>query len=235
MMIKFNIKKNLYVCSKLIITAISLAISRESDVEYKNVLTIEDFTNVDNVKELPPGWHASRKDRSMFNIISERDDFFVRLNVKNKCTSFGKPVTFSTDSLPFLKWKWRVIALPEGGCENKRGKNDSGAGVYVIFKGAFKLNKIIKYVWSSTLPVGTIVASPYNNNTKIVVLQSGKEHMGEWVNQTVNIRMDFTRLFKYEPPVVVGIAILTDSDNTSSSAIADYDDFQALMQAPPLM
>lgn len=235
MMINFNVKKNLYVCSILIIAAFSLAISRDWDVEDRNTLIIENFTGLDNVKVLPPGWHASRKDCSMFNIISENDDQFVRLNVNSKCTSFGKPVTFSTDTLPFLKWKWRVFALPEGGSENKKEKNDSGAGVYVIFKGAFKLNKIVKYVWSSTLPVGTTVASPYHSNTKIVVLQSGKENMGEWINQTVNIRKDFTRLFKGEPPLVVGIAILTDSDNTSSSAIADYDDFEALKQAQSVM
>jgi hypothetical protein len=235
MMNNFNLKKNLYVCSALIITTIALAVSGETEVKHRNVFTIENFSDANDVKILPPGWHASRKDCSMFTIISESDDNFVRLNVQNKCTSFGKPVTFSTDSMPFLKWKWRVITLPEGGCENKKSKNDSGAGVYVVFKGAFKLNKIIKYVWSSTLPVGTTVASPYNSSTKIIVLQSGNENLGEWINEIVNIRTDFIRLFKSEPPVVVGIAILTDSDNTSSSAIADYDDFQALMQIPSVM
>jgi hypothetical protein len=163
----------------------------------------------------------------MLTIIQDKNERFVRLNTAGECTSFGKQVFFSTDSLPVLGWKWRIHKLPEGGCERKRETNDSGAGVYVIFKGKFKLNKIIKYVWSSTLPIGTTIESPFNKNTMIVVLQSGNEKTGKWIDESVNIRNDFITLFATEPPPVIGIAILSDSDNTSSQAIADYDDFQA--------
>jgi hypothetical protein len=227
-MIKFQFKKFIYLFCTPVIYSFPSVFSQEVVPLHNDYLLIENFTGANSYNGLPLGWRSSRNDCSMFKVLSEKDDCFVRLIAKNKCTSFGKTVDFSTDSLPFLVWKWRVFTLPEGGCENKRESNDSGAGVYVIFKGKFKLNKVIKYVWSTTLPVGTTLDSPYNSNTKIVVLQSGKDNMEKWIKQKVNIRNDFIRLFKFEPPPVVGVAILSDSDNTSSCAVADYDDFQAL-------
>ena len=116
--------------------------------------------------------------------------------------------------------------LPEGGNETQRGKNDSGAAIYIIFKGNFRLNNILKYVWSSSLPIGTVTSSPYNKRAKVIVLKSGAGNVGKWFSETVNIQKDYQRLFGGKMPSVEGIAILSDSDNTSSSAIADYDDIK---------
>lgn len=177
-------------------------------------------------KNLPEGWHPSRKDISMFSIQKEMDKEFLRIQTGGGCTSIGKQHNFSVEHYPFLSWKWRVHKLPSGGDETRRDKNDSGAGIYVIFKGKFKLNNIIKYVWSSTLPAGTITNSPYNNRTRIVVLRSGAEKKGQWVTQKVNIRDDYLRLFGKNPPEVEVIGLLSDADNTGSEAMADYDDIQ---------
>ncbi len=177
---------------------------------------------------IPDGWQSSRKDCSMFTIEKDESGCYLRLTVNNQCTSIGKQVSYSTDTLPYLSWRWRVHNLPVGGCENKKETNDSGAGVYVIFKGRFRLNKIIKYIWSTTLPSGTVLASPFNQNTKMIVLQSGSEKIGQWITETVNVREDYKKVFNAVPPIVIGIAILSDADNTESSAVADYDDFKAI-------
>lgn len=176
---------------------------------------------------IPAGWQASRKECSMFTLENDESGCYLRLTVDNQCTSIGKQVSYSTDTFPVLTWKWRVHDLPTGGCENKKETNDSGAGVYVIFKGKLKLNKIIKYIWSTTLPAGTVLASPFNQNTKMIVLQSGRDNMGRWLTESVNIREDYQKVFNSAPPPVIGIAILSDADNTESRAVADYDDFTA--------
>ena len=81
----------------------------------------------------------------------------------------------------------------------------------------------IKYVWSITLPVGTVAESPYSKKAKIVVLRSGSGGVGEWIDERVNVLEDFRRLFgENEVPRVRGIGILTDSDNTASTSAGDY-------------
>ncbi|HEX2958553.1 MAG TPA: DUF3047 domain-containing protein [Chitinispirillaceae bacterium] len=216
-----------YLSVRWVILSLVGAIFAGDDLLVKSgTVNVEDFTcEKTATKGIPSGWQASRKECSMFSVVRDQSGCFLRLTVDKECTSIGKQVSFSTDSLPILSWKWRVHTLPVGGCEYKKETNDSGAGVYVIFKGRLKLNKILKYVWSTTLPPGTILASPFNKNTKVIVLQSGKEKTGRWVTETVNLREDFLKAFNTSPPSVIGIAILSDADNTGSRAVADYDEF----------
>jgi hypothetical protein len=120
-----------------------------------------------------------------------------------------------------------VHTLPLNGREDIKNKDDSPAGVYIVFKGMAPFNKILKYVWSATLPVGTVTKSPYNGRTMIFIIESGKGKTGAWVSEQRNVAEDFRSAFGSRPPEVAGIAIMTDSDDTKSSAAADYDDFRA--------
>lgn len=54
--------------------------------------------------------------------------------------------------------------------------------------------------------------------------------MGRWVKEKRDVFYDYHQLFGEEEknPIATGIAILTDSDNTNSSAIGDYADIQTL-------
>lgn len=214
-------------CAALILISVQLFTPVMADKASldKNDHIIDSFSSK-NDSNLPPDWHPSRKDISMFSILKENGDQFLRVKTKNGCTSIGKQFSFSSSNYPYLSWKWRVHKLPTGGNETKSKKNDSGAAVYVFFKGKFKLNNIIKYVWSSTLSQGTVTNSPYNKRARIVVLRSGIEQSGEWINETVNINEDYRRLFGQNPPPIEGIGLLSDSDNTESEAMADYDDFR---------
>lgn len=58
----------------------------------------------------------------------------------------------------------------------------------------------------------------------MVVVESGNENVGKWVEEQRNVYEDFKMLFGEEPPTIGGIAIMTDTDNTGESAIAYYDD-----------
>jgi hypothetical protein len=216
-----------YIFASWIIFPLAGVLFGESDLQKKQrTMLIEEFPCERCVEKcIPSGWQPSRRECSMFSIVKDESGCYLRLTVENQCTSIGKQVAFSTDTFPILSWKWRVHTLPVGGCEDKKETNDSGAGVYVIFKGKFKLNKIVKYVWSTTLPSGTVLASPFNQNTKLIVLQSGSKNVGHWLTETVNVREDYLKVFNAVPPPVVGIAILSDADNTESRAVADYDEF----------
>jgi hypothetical protein len=112
------------------------------------------------------------------------------------------------------------------GSEAKKKTNDSAAGVYVCFKGFTPLPYCIKYVWSSSVPVGTVLDSPHRAATKIVVLRSGAGGLGAWTDEKRNVYEDYLKVFhKKTVKNPVGIAVLTDSDDTRSRAAADYDDF----------
>jgi len=107
------------------------------------------------------------------------------------------------------------------GGERYKKTGDSAAAIYVIFEGRFR-PKSIKYVWSASLPRGTTTASPYNSKTKIVVMQNQSSSMAEWISEKVNVYADYQRLFGGETESVQAVGLMSDSDNTQSTAVAHY-------------
>ena len=122
------------------------------------------------------------------------------------------------------------LSAPTNG---RKKTNDSAAAVYVIF-GSRLLPRAIKYVWSSTLAVGTRFDSPVYWRAKVVVLQRGPAEPGEWRQENVNFYQDYKDLFGFEPEKVRGIAVLSDSDTMTSVSEAAYDDFMLLPGKNPL-
>ena len=106
-------------------------------------------------------------------------------------------------------------------------KDDYAARIYIIFPSwIFSNIKTIEYVWSEDLPEGTIMTSPYFANIKLIVVESGKKGNDEWAHEERNIYEDYKRAFGKAPGGVGAIAIMTDTDNTLSTAEALYADIK---------
>ena len=69
-----------------------------------------------------------------------------------------------------------------GSDERDKSRNDSVLGLYVIF-GHWPFIKTIKYIWSDTLPAGSLFSSPYSSTTRTVVIRSGRSQQGTWVTE----------------------------------------------------
>lgn len=106
-------------------------------------------------------------------------------------------------------------------------RDDYAARIYVIFPSwIFSNIKSIEYIWSQDIPKGTIITSPYYSNIKLIVAESGKKDPNEWVLEERNIYEDYKKAFGKEPPYVGAIALMTDTDNTLSTAEALYTDIK---------
>ena len=93
-----------------------------------------------------------------------------------------------------------------------------------LFYGQYPPLAAINYIWESTTPKGTIVPNPYAEQVKMIVVESGRVLINQWVNEERNVYEDYRKAFGEEPPMVSGVAIMTDTDNTGESAIAYYGD-----------
>jgi hypothetical protein len=166
--------------------------------------------------------------RIVYRIAEESGNRFLHARAEQQQVQIGLSHVFEPKEFPVLRWRWRVAQLPDGADERTVKANDSAAGVYVIFDNRI-MPRAIKYVWSSSLPVGTRIASPVYWRARVIVLQSGPSTIiGEWRQETVNFYQDYKDLFGTEPGDVQGIGVLTDADTTATVAEADYDDFVLL-------
>lgn len=134
---------------------------------------------------------------------------------------------WDANEYPVLSWRWRAKVLPEGGDERIGSRNDSSVAVYVVLDQNFiGVPKTLKYVWSTTLPVGTHHRRDGIGRPHVIVLESGTEKLGEWVEESVDVYADYVRFFGKTPPrKAVGIGILTDGNATGTDSKGDYDDF----------
>jgi hypothetical protein len=206
------------------------------------VREVDTFSSSGKLGQLD-GWVSTGNDlNDCYAIGEEENNYFLQASVKNSGTIIAKEINYRLEEYPIIAWRWRALQLPVGGDERYKCSGDSVAGIYIIFPSLFKPERFksswglklpvpdalkpecIKYVWSSSLPRGTVTESPYASKTKIVVLQNGTSPLNQWVTEEVNVYEDYKKLFGKEPDEVRAVGILTDADDTSSEAMADYDD-----------
>ena len=138
------------------------------------------------------------------------------------------PVRFDPDTYQWLSWDWRVDRLVEDEALERKHGSDAAARVYVYFDthGLPWQKRSVDYVWSATLPVGTVLNSAFSAESKILVVESGAEHLGQWRRVERNLEEDYQRCFGGTLPNVLAIGVMSDTDNTGAEALAYFDDIQ---------
>lgn len=178
------------------------------------------------------------KDEVYYKIAKEGDNLYLAAQTKGEAVNFGREAKTKFRGregkanlrlYKKLRWRWRVHSLPTGSDEREGDTNDSAAAVRLVFGTSVFSGKSLKYIWSETLPVGTIIKS---RGQYAVVLRSGKEDLGKWVWEEVNAYEDYRNLFGGDPRPVDVLGLLTDSNNTDSFVKADYDDITFIIPRP---
>jgi len=183
--------------------------------------------NSDAAGALPQGWSArGGSPKGIYRIESEPNgNRYLAARSQGSDVQLGTEVTVNPQELPVLAWRWRVWEWPKNADERKLGTMDSAASVYVVF-GSRLFPKVLKYVWSDTVPVGSVFRHPRSDRMAIVVVHSGERPAGQWQTVTRNILEDSRKIFGADAGAVIGIGVKTDSDSTRTSARTDYDDLR---------
>jgi Protein of unknown function (DUF3047) len=194
--------------------------------------TVEDFAKA-KVGELPSDWKV-RKDtaKDAYRVAEESGLRFLRATVKGLGVQAAKEYEWDLGAYPMLVWSWRPLEFPKGADERNSKTNDSVLSVYMLVPySRVRGPKAVKYIWSEKVPVGTRLDSN-TGLTQVRVLRSGaSEKKGEFVEERVNVLEDYKKYFnEKETPKPAGIAVLTDSDDTNSSAQGDYANFRVCRQ-----
>jgi hypothetical protein len=170
--------------------------------------------------------------RVLYSIKVDRSDKYLSAYSENAASGIFYEIRFDPKQFPMMSWQWKVIKFPSKSEIEHEGsewveKDDYAARVYVIFpRLAFNLTRCLEYIWDKALPVETIITSPYSDNIKLIVAESGRKNMGKWIYVERNIYEDYKKAFGREPGHVGAIAIMTDTDNTQSTAEAHYKELK---------
>jgi Protein of unknown function (DUF3047) len=206
------------------------------------------FTPPADAAAPPPGWEAltfSRVPRhSRYVVVREGESWVLRAESDASASALYRPLDLDPKVHRILTWRWKVENVLAKADPRRKEGDDYPARVYVAFQydpaaasvwersrywayrviyGRYPPGRVLNYVWESRLPVGTVLDNAYTNRAKIVVVRSGAAEVGRWVTEQRDVYEDYRRLIGGEPPGIVGVALMTDTDDTGERAVAYYD------------
>lgn len=200
---------------------------------------------------LPAGWKPFRLNRFKKTTDYRLVPFAGTVAMQAIADASASGLLFETvadlHKYPWLIWKWKVPALNEKADNTLQQVEDSPARIIVVFAGGrdeltaaeqmnYDLAKAISgnelpyatimYIWENRLPVGAIIPHHFTTRIKMIVAGSGREDLGVWHEERVNVLEDYRRAFGEEPPNVRAVGIMSDSDNTGERTVAYYGDIR---------
>ncbi len=142
-----------------------------------------------------------------------------------------------------LSWEWKTGALVPGADNRDKSREDAPLRVLVAFDGdvatlpeeeqtRFKRAKslsgrqppyaVLMYLWTDHVPVGTVIPSAHTSQVRMMAVASGAGGLGNWQAVTRNLAEDYRRAYGAEPGPLLGVAVMTDTDNTRTQAVGEY-------------
>ncbi|WP_372972914.1 DUF3047 domain-containing protein [Marinobacter sp.] len=183
---------------------------------------------------------------SQYELVSDPDQGqVVQARADNSASGLITRVSLEPGDSLILRWRWRVENTLEKGDARRKSGDDYPARIYVAFEfepekaGWFERakrktvsalfgeelpGKALNYIWANRLPQGEMVANPFTDDTMMIAVNSGEEELGQWVTVERDIVADYRAVFGEDPPPLVGVAIMSDTDNTGETARAWYGD-----------
>ena len=199
--------------------------------------------------ELPAGWSAwivdPRKPGTRYSLVEDGGRVVVRAEADSSVSALTHDVAVDPASNPRIRWRWKAERLVAEAQELDLAREDAPARVLVAFSGdAARLEPeerarlalagalsgrempyaILMYIWSSRHPAETVLANPRSSRVRMLVVEQGAAGLGRWLEYERDVASDYRRAFGEDAAAIVWIGVMTDTDDTRSSALTYYGD-----------
>jgi len=171
------------------------------------------------------GWDVKHfAGETEYTLVDKDGEQVVKALSQASASALFKKIRIDLDKTPYLNWSWLVARHLQPINEREKEGDDYAARVYVIIDGGvfFWKTRALSYVWSSYQPKGTTWPNAYTTNAKMLALESGDKNLGRWLAEKRNIRKDLRSQFGEDLRFIDGVALMTDTDNSQTSAVAYY-------------
>ena len=171
----------------------------------------------------------------------------VHARAERSATGLKQPLDVDSAARPLVAWRWRVPSLIAGADNLDRHAEDSPVRLLLFFDGdkrrlpardqlALEMAEMVSgqgvpyatlvYMWENRQPVGSVIDSAHTGRVKMIVAGSGADRLGQWKQFERDYVADFERAFGERPGRLIGVGIMTDTDNTGAEIEAFYGDVE---------
>jgi hypothetical protein len=209
-----------------------------SEISGSGVVVLEDFEDAPP-GEPPLGWKRrpfrSEVRTTPYRVLSEGDNRFLRAEDRGENVMLYKEIRWDAKKYPYLAWRWRIRAVPQGADERVEDRADSAAGLYLSYGRRLGIvPQTVKFVWSGSLAAGSAFRRPGIGMPWTVIVDSGGPQPDLWQSFVFHSGDVYRKTFASDPgDRPLGIGVLSDADSTRGFAAADYDDIVALVRPRP--
>lgn len=209
---------------------------------------------------VPPQWEPlilmRKKKPTEYAMVHDQELNRTVLHAYADKASSGLRHEVNIDPLqqPWLSWSWKVGSLIRMADNTQRETEDSPVRIVLAFDGdknkwsfmdtiLFDTAKLVSghefpyatlmYIWENKAPKETIISNTRTGRIQMLVAESGPANVGKWVSYQRNIVDDYVKVFGEQPGRLIGIGVLTDTDNTEQQVQSWYGDIRLLRQANP--
>ena len=202
---------------------------------------------------MPNGWNFYRiapfKKNTVYRLESYQGKTVLSANSKTSASGLAVKLRPRQASNLLLQWEWKALN-PIVNADNADGyADDAPLRILVAFDGnksklplkekmTFEMANLISgqempyatlmYIWSGKSPIDTIITNAHTSRIKMIVVDSGWDNLGQWHKHQRDLAADYKRAYGEAPGEVIGIALLTDTDNTKSETRAFYGDIELI-------
>ena len=206
---------------------------------------------------MPHGWNfyciAPYKKNTVYRLENYQGRTVLSANSKTSASGLAVKLRPRQANNLWLQWEWKALsAIPEAD-NAERYHDDAPLRILVAFDGNksklslkekmnFEMASLISgqempyatlmYIWSGKSPVDTIINNAHTSRVKMIVVDSGWDNLGAWHKHQRDLAADYKRAYGEAPGEVIGIALLTDTDNTKSETRAIYGDIELIRKSP---
>lgn len=209
------------------------------------------FSNAAPGSAWPAGWThqtlpgVERENR--FDLIGDEGGSVLRVVADRSASTLAFPLRADAERTPLLKWRWRASRAVAGSDLRVKSGDDYAARVYVLFDlpserlslgdrlkisaarllhGAEIPAAALCYVWGTQQAAGESGWNPYTDRVRMIVVDSGNEHAGQWRDVVRDVAADFRAAFGEPVPAISGIAVGADTDNTGERVETRFGDLR---------
>jgi hypothetical protein len=181
-----------------------------------------------------------------YELVLDAHTVVVKATSNASASGLIKKVKIDPSTFPVVRWRWKIENVLSRSDVTRKSGDDYPARLYITFeydpnkvsfgkKLKYQAGKVLfgdipiaalNYIWDTKTAVGTIVDNAYTDFAKMIVVESGGAKVGGWVEESRNVFEDYRQAFGEEPPLINGVAIMTDTDNTKERAVAYYGDIR---------
>jgi hypothetical protein len=253
---KSNMKANsafsLWTFLLLFVFWVNFAIA-ESD----NILEVGKFSDLSLNEKIPSQWQPltfkNIDNHTIYKLVKDNGQNVMKAESNASASGLVRKIRIDPREYQWIFWSWKISNTFEKGDVTHKKGDDYPARIYITFEynpdelsffektkyqaarliyGQYPPHAAINYIWESKAPVEMMVPNPYTDRVIMIVVESKDEYAGVWREEKRNIYEDYKKAFGEEPPMISGVAIMTDSDNTGESVVAYYGDIYFLRSSP---